>query len=208
VTSANPLTTAGVSDTAELRPSLTKPKSRDTEDCYRRRVAHYQVWCDRIAKEQPGVEHITTAKVEAFVAEQIRRWETEDPKKPQDQFYRRLVPDTMLQAINALVDVAERAGLPVPNDREAKEMVKRFRVKYNREHRKLWKVESRGNIAKQTFEGSTHVDVMRSVTAWMRKAEAASVLAITSMKVAYVEDEAGNPDQVSVVLRYTATAKG
>lgn len=120
----------GQLDSSELRPALLRTYKEDTLDCYRRRLVHYQKWCQQNGY-QPSADQITTEKTFDYVREQINRWNTETADAAPTE-YRLLRPDTVKQAVNALIYHAERAGVKAPEDREAKELIRRWTDTFNR----------------------------------------------------------------------------
>lgn len=146
------LASLGVSVEAasELRPALVREYSDGTLDCYQRRLAHYDQWCIA-TRLQAGPENITTAKVLDYVRAQIARW-TKADVEPLDEAVdegRRLRPETIKQAINALVYHGERSAASTPDDREAKELVRRFTTWYNAKYPPAWRVAGRRSPRKR-----------------------------------------------------------
>lgn len=133
----------------ELRPALVRNYSTSTLGCYRRRFAHYQVWCSANAL-QPGAEHIDDAKLLGYVQAQIKRWE--DPEETDGREARGtgahplLRPDSIKQAISGLVYHAERAGNRAPDARPARELADTFARQWTRSGQKpLYRIPGRVN---------------------------------------------------------------
>lgn len=125
----------------ELRPSVVRQYSPKTLACYRARLAHYQHWC-RSRDYQHGTDTITTSKLVEYVHDQISRW-NDSRETPDPDVYPRYRPDTIRQAVNALVYWAERSTGQPPDDRAAKEALRRFADDFNQAHPAAWRVVSR-----------------------------------------------------------------
>lgn len=124
----------------ELRPSLLRSYAPKTLACYEDRLIHYQRWCS-LTGFQAGPEFITTEKVLDYVRDQIERWAS--PDDPDADDYRLLRPETIKQAVNALVYWGERAAEEPPDARGAKELLRRFTEKFNAEVPPAWRVAGR-----------------------------------------------------------------
>ncbi len=137
--SANPK--AAPRPDVDLRPSMVRQHSAKTLECYRARLAHYQHWC-RTRGYQHGTDTITTSKLVEYVHDQISRWDV-----PHDALgpagYPRYRPDTIRQAVNALIYWAERSTGQPPDDRAAKEALRRFTDDFNQTHTAAWRVTAR-----------------------------------------------------------------
>lgn len=103
---------------AELRPSILNPPASSTQDAYRRRFNHYAEWA-RAQGYQFGPDTVTTAKVDEYIRDQVR--------------VGALRPSTLRVAVAALAFYAERAGIEVPDMRQAKQMVQALFDRYERE---------------------------------------------------------------------------
>lgn len=119
---------------AELRPALLKEYSTKTLRCYRQRFDRYQEWCTQ-AGYQPAADAITTEKIIEYVEYQVKlflEWR-EGGLAPEDRPGDLLVPDTLLQAVNALMYYAQRSADRIPDDREAKEIIRGYKNAWNAE---------------------------------------------------------------------------
>lgn len=103
---------------AELRPSMLKPPSKATQDAYRRRFNHYAEWC-RGQGYQFGPDTVSTAKVDEYIRAQVLAGD--------------LRPSTLGVAVAALTFYAERAGIDVPDMRQARRMIAALTDRYVRE---------------------------------------------------------------------------
>lgn len=108
---------------------MLRDYSERTVACYRSRLRHYETWC-AIKGYQSGAEFIDTAKTLEYVRDQIARWAEYDENYVEDPDYRLLRPNTLRQAVNALVYWGERATGAPPEDREVKELLWRFESKF------------------------------------------------------------------------------
>ncbi|UUV32362.1 hypothetical protein NQK81_02590 [Amycolatopsis roodepoortensis] len=124
----------------ELRPSMLRRYSDKTLSCYRARLAHYQHWC-HVRGYQTGTNAITTTKLLEYVDDQITRWD--DTHDQDTDAYPKYRPDTIRQTINALVFWAERSTGQAPDDRAAKQALRRFTDTFNRTHPPAWRVAGR-----------------------------------------------------------------
>ncbi|MEV6872244.1 hypothetical protein [Amycolatopsis sp. NPDC051128] len=122
----------------DLRPSMVRQYSARTLACYRARLAHYRHWC-RTRGYQYGTDAITTAKLVEYVDEQTGRWD-DASDAPDPAGYPRYRPDTIRQAVNALIYWAERSTGQPPDDRAAKEALRRFTDDFNQTHPAAWRV--------------------------------------------------------------------
>jgi hypothetical protein len=119
---------------------MVREYSPKTLACYRHRLVHYQHWC-RTRAYQPGTDAITTSKLIEYVQDQITRWD--DPTDPDTAGYPRYRPETIRQTVNALVYWAERSTGEAPDDRAAKEAIRRFTDTFNQAHPAAWRVAGR-----------------------------------------------------------------
>lgn len=100
-------------------------------------------WCSK-QRLQAVADQITTAKLLAYVRDQINRWtDGEDPDAPEDPEYRMYRPETLTQGMNALVYYGERSAPEAPDNREAREAIRLFRKEYNATHAPAWRVTGR-----------------------------------------------------------------
>jgi len=120
---------------------MVRQYSPKTLACYRARLAHYQHWC-RTRDYQHGTDTITTSKLVEYVHDQISRW-NDSRDTPDPDVYPRYRPDTIRQAVNALVYWAERSTGRLPDDRAAKEALRRFADDFNQAHPAAWRVVAR-----------------------------------------------------------------
>lgn len=118
---------------------MVREYSAKTLACYRARLAHYQHWC-RIRGYQHGTDTITTSKVIEYVHDQINRWNDDDPNPAGYPRYR---PDTIRQTVNALSTRPNAAPANHPDDRAAKEAIRRFADTFNQAHPAAWRVVAR-----------------------------------------------------------------
>lgn len=141
---------------------MLRPYSDKTLNCYRARLLHYQHWC-RVRGYQGGTNAITTAKLLEYVETQIARWDNTDDEDTDD--YPKYRPDTIRQTVNALVFWAERSTGQPPDDRAAKQAIRRFTETFNRTHPAAWRVTGRRSprprrpdVQRPTVPPQAHVD--------------------------------------------------
>jgi hypothetical protein len=124
-----------------LRPSLATEYAPESHRVYAGRLRHYQSWCAGRGY-QLGAEHITSAIMLEYLRAQVSifaEWAAENPPPPPAIRGRRaprkvelpvdlLRPNTLHQSVNALLFYAERAAPRIPDDREARELVRDYRA--------------------------------------------------------------------------------